>query len=220
MKRIVEPELMEDEAQVKAYSEADFELQHSKIVLLLDEVFGSIDISGEILDIGCGSGDVTFRMAHRFPKAKITAIDGSQAMLLAAEQRKKVEVAVSKRVTFVQAMVPSSDIPKKKYNLILSTSFLHHLHQPDILWQTIKEYSTSETKIFIVDLSRPEDENEAHRIVNEFAKYEPDVLKEDFYNSLLAAFTPEEVKQQLCKANLKKLSVLVDRYIVVHGEID
>jgi hypothetical protein len=36
----------------------------------------------------------------------------------------------------------------------------------------------------------------------------------------LAAFTPEEVEDQLYKANLKPLSVHVDRYIVVHGEMD
>jgi ubiquinone/menaquinone biosynthesis C-methylase UbiE len=139
MKRILEPELMEGVEQVKAYSEADFELGHSKIVQLLDEVFGAIDISGKILDLGCGSGDVTFRIARRFPKAKITAVDGSKVMLRFAEERKKNEVDISERVNFVQAMVPSSDIPKKAYDLILSTSFLHHLHQPDVLWQMIKE---------------------------------------------------------------------------------
>lgn len=219
MKRLLEPELMEDETQVKAYSEADFEQGHSKIIQLFDEVFGAIDISGEILDLGCGPGDVTFRIAQKFPKAKITAVDGSETMLNFAEERKKHEMGFSGRVNFVQAMIPSANIPKKSYDLILSTSFLHHLHQPEVLWQTIKEHSNPETKIFIADLNRPEDRNTANWIVNEFAKNEPEVLKEDFYNSLLAAFTPDEVKDQLNKANLYRLSVHVDRYIIVSGRI-
>lgn len=219
MKRIVEAELMEEAIQVKAYSEADFEQGHSKIIHLLDEVFGGIDISGDILDLGCGPGDVTFRIADRFPKAKITAVDGSKAMLNFAEKRKTTKTGTSERVNFVQAMIPGSNIPKQEYDLILSTSFLHHLHHPDALWQTIKEHSTPGTKIFIADLIRPENRNTASSIVNEFAKNEPEVLKKDFYNSLLAAFTPDEVKDQLDKANLNQLSIHVDRYIIVSGEI-
>jgi 2-polyprenyl-3-methyl-5-hydroxy-6-metoxy-1,4-benzoquinol methylase len=219
MKRIVEPELMEEEAQVKAYSEANFEQGHSKIIQLFDEVFGGIDILGNILDLGCGPGDVTFRIAHKFSKAKITAVDGSQAMLDFAEERKMRETDVSERVNFVQAIIPGSNIPKQEYDLIISTSFLHHLHHPHALWHTIKEHSTPGTKIFIADLIRPENRNAANSIVNEFAKNEPEVLKEDFYNSLLAAFTPDEVKDQLDKANLNQLSIHVDRYIIVYGEI-
>lgn len=217
MQRTIEPELMEDEVQTKAYSEADFEQQHSKIIHLLDELFEGIDISGEILDLGCGPGDVTFRIARRFPKANITAIDGSKAMLRLAEERKNTENGLKQRVDFIQAMVPSANIPRKAYDLIISSSFLHHLHQPEVLWQTIKQHSKPGTKVFITDLSRPEDKNIANSIVNEGARNEPDILKHDYFNSLLAAFTPEEVKAQLIKANLNQLTIHIDRYIIVYG---
>ena len=32
MKRLLEPELMEDESQVKAYAEADFEIPHNEFI--------------------------------------------------------------------------------------------------------------------------------------------------------------------------------------------
>ena len=35
MKRVLEPELMEDEIQVKAYAEADFESSHNDFILRL-----------------------------------------------------------------------------------------------------------------------------------------------------------------------------------------
>ncbi|NOR79939.1 MAG: methyltransferase domain-containing protein, partial [Methyloprofundus sp.] len=189
MQRILEPELMEDLAQAKAYSEADFETQHSKIIALIDQVFGAVEFSGEILDLGCGPGDVTFRLAHRFSKAKITGIDGSQAMVSLAKERHERELLVNNRVNFIQSMIPGIDIPRKTYDLIISTSFLHHLHQPDVLWQTIIDHSRPGTKVFVADLCRSESKSAARQTVNASAKNEPDVLKEDFYNSLLAAFT-------------------------------
>ena len=219
MQRILEPELMEDMAQAKAYSEADFNTQHSKIIALIDQVFDSTECSGEILDLGCGPGDVTFRIAHRFSKAHITAIDGSSAMICLAKERQEREQLVNSRIKFIQAIVPGIDIPKKTYDLIVSTSFLHHLHQPSALWQTIIEHSRPGTKVFIADLSRAESKSVARQTVNESAKNEPDVLQEDYYNSLLAAFTPEEVENQLFQAGLNNLSVYIDGYIIIHGEM-
>ncbi len=220
MKRIPEPELMEDEEQAKAYSEANFDTEHSTIVGLIDDLFGAIDISGEILDIGCGSGDVTYRIAKRFPKASITAIDGSKAMLQLAEKRKLSELNNSEQVQFIKALVPSNEIPDKSYDLIVSTSFLHHLHDPAVLWEAIKKHSKSNTAVFIADLTRPKNEGTARWIVNEFSKNEPEILKEDFYNSLLASFTPHEIKEQLFKSGLTHLSIYAERYIVVYGKMD
>ena len=219
MERILEPELMEDMAQAQAYSEADFGTQHSKIIDLIDQFFGAVEFSGDILDLGCGPGDVTFRIAHRFSKAKITGIDGSQAMINLAKQRQERELLVKSRVNFIQAMVPGIDIPKTNYDLIVSTSFLHHLHQPGVLWQTITEHSRPGTKVFVADLCRAESKSAARQTVNESTKNEPDVLQEDFYNSLLAAFTPQEVENQLIRAGLNTLSVHIDDYIIIHGEV-
>ena len=219
MERILEPELMEDMLQAKEYAEADFDTQHSKIIDLIDLAFGSVEFSGEILDLGCGPGDVTFRIAHRFSKANIIGIDGSQAMINLAKERQEHDVLVSNRVNFIQAMIPDFDIPKKSYDLIISTSFLHHLHQPDVLWQTIIEHSRPGTKVFVADLCRSESKSVARQTVNESAKNEPDILKEDFYNSLLAAFTPQEVENQLFRAGLNNLSVYIDDYIIIHGEV-
>ena len=219
MQRILEPELMEDMAQAKAYSEADFDKQHSKIITLIDLAFGTIEFSGDILDLGCGPGDVTFRIAHRFSKANITGIDGSQAMISLANKRQEDELRVNNRVNFIQAMIPGVEIPNKSYDFIVSTSFLHHLHQPDVLWQTIIKHAGPRTKVFIADLCRPESKSLARKMVNESAKNEPAVLQEDFYNSLLAAFTPKEVEKQLFKAGLNKLSVHINDYIIIHGEV-
>ena len=60
----------------------------------------------------------------------------------------------------------------------------------------------------------------AHRLVEHYSGDEPEVLKQDFYLSLLAAFEPEEVEEQLAAAGLSGLSVKVvsDRHLIVFGE--
>jgi hypothetical protein len=56
-------------------------------------------------------------------------------------------------------------------------------------------------------------------LVDEYAAGAPEVLREDFRNSLRAAFTIEEVRAQLQRADLGKLAVQAvgDRHLIVAG---
>ena len=66
---------------------------------------------------------------------------------------------------------------------------------------------------------RPESTDAAQAIVDEHAAGEPDVLRRDFYNSLCAAFTPDEVRTQLAAAGLDALVVerVTDRHMTIAG---
>ena len=70
-----------------------------------------------------------------------------------------------------------------------------------------------------MDLMRPDDEHKARGIVERHAAGEPDVLREDFYHSLCAAFTPAEVRNQLDAAGLTHFAVepISDRHMLVYG---
>ena len=80
-------------------------------------------------------------------------------------------------------------------------------------------YAGGDADIYVADLRRPQDADAARRLVREYAADEPEILQRDFYNSLLAAFTPAEVEAQLAAAGLAGLSVEVisDRHLLVHG---
>lgn len=58
-------------------------------------------------------------------------------------------------------------------------------------------------------------------IVDQYATDEPDILRRDFYNSLLAAFTEDEIGSQLARMNLTRLLIDIpdDRHWVVGGII-
>ena len=61
----------------------------------------------------------------------------------------------------------------------------------------------------------------ARRLVDQYAADAPAILREDFYNSLLAAYTPAEVSGQLRRAGLDDLGIEMasDRHWIVSGRL-
>lgn len=216
MKRTPEPELMETMEQAEAYDQADFSAAHGRRVELFRERYGR-ELAGAVLDIGCGSGDILERFAKKFPKASFVGIDGSEPML-ELSRRRMAKAGLSKRMSFLRAFIPSDDVPKQDYSVIMSHSLLHHLHEPSVLWNTVKQLAGKGTFIFVADLRRPPSEAEASRIVDEISANEPEVLKRDFHNSLCAAFTADEIRAQLQAAGLRlKVEEVGDIHVLVYG---
>ncbi len=221
MKRVTEPELMDDPLQAEAYASADFAEAHSRIVDAFVGYFPGHQLRGHILDLGCGPGDISFRFAACHPECSVVGVDGSKAMIALANQRKARAGNAGDRITFIEGLIPGVPLGTVPYTAIISNSLLHHLHEPQVLWETILRHARAGTKIYVVDLYRPEDHAAARRLVEVYAADEPEILRRDFYNSLLAAFEPREVEAQLAAAGLEGLSVAVisDRHLVVHGVI-
>ena len=219
MQRVTEPELMDDPSQAGAYAAADFAAAHGRIVEAFSVYFPGVEVAGNVLDLGCGPGDIGFRFAARYPECAVIGVDGSAAMIELARQRQAREAAVVDRVRFIEGRIPGAPIPALAYAAIVSNSLLHHLHRPAVLWQTVVAYASAGTRIYVVDLFRPETTTAARRLVDAYAAGEPEILRRDFYHSLCAAFEPREVEAQLEAAGLAELSVAVisDRHLVVHG---
>ena len=59
-------------------------------------------------------------------------------------------------------------------------------------------------------------------MVETYSGAEPEVLKKDFYHSLCAAFTPEEISGQCSAAGLQELHVEAfgDRHVLIYGRLD
>jgi SAM-dependent methyltransferase len=221
MKRTLEPELMLAADQAEAYAQADFEAAHCLYPQLFAERFPTRPRKARVLDLGCGPCDVTIRFAKANPAYVFHAVDGSEAMLRhgdAAVQR----AGLGSRIKLIQGVIPGAPIPDADYDVILSTSFLHHLHAPQVLWQTVREFAAPGTLVFVTDLQRPSSRMQAQETIQKFAADEPLVLQQDFYNSLLAAFTPAEVCRQLRTAGLGGLQVAAvgAMHLLVFGVVE
>ncbi len=219
MQRIEEPELMDEPAQARAYADADFEEPNSRFVELALNWLGALPDGAAVLDLGCGPGDITLRLADALPGARVHGLDGSPAMLAIARER--LAEQPDGRVTFLQGLVPGAELPLQSYDAIVSNSLLHHLHQPAGFWTTIADTGSPGAPVVVMDLFRPPDEATALELVETYAADEPEVLRKDFHASLLAAFEPDEVRDQLAACRLGDFTVetVSDRHMLIRGRL-
>lgn len=217
--RTPEPELMEGLEQARAYAAEDFSEPNTLFLKRFRLLHPRPPGAARVLDLGCGPADICLRFARAFPDAEIHALDGSEAMLDHARRALEREPELAPRVQLLCATLPSADISDGAYDIVLSNSLLHHLHDPAVLWETIKGAAKREATVLVMDLFRPPSKAAAAALVAAHAGSAPEVLRRDFHNSLLAAFTPEEVEEQLQVAGLAQLRVerVSDRHLTVSG---
>ncbi|NGZ11541.1 MAG: class I SAM-dependent methyltransferase [Nitrospira sp. LK70] len=218
MDRVLEPELMDDPKQAEAYARADFAEENQGFVDRFKEYFPEFS-QGKLLDLGCGPADVPIRFAKLYPACQVIGIDASAPMIQLGELAVKkagLTDRISLRCERYEAVVGARIV-----DAAISNSLLHHLPNPLQFWQKLRQFVKPGAPVLVMDLLRPESPEEAQAIVDQYAANEPDILRRDFYNSLLAAFTEDEIGSQLAKMNFTRLLIDVpdDRHWVVGGII-
>jgi ubiquinone/menaquinone biosynthesis C-methylase UbiE len=215
--RILEPEIMDDPAQTQAYARADFSDSNQLFVDRLVAEFGAA--LRRVVDLGCGPADVTVRLARALPTAHLTAVDGSEEMLALA--RKTIRGArLTSRITLELGRLPGVELPDHSFDAVSSKDMLHHLPDAQILWREAQRLGARGAAVYVMDLVRPSSPLEAREIVERVAHREHPILKEDFYNSLCAAFTVGEVRAQLSAARLPlTVEQASDRHMTVKGRL-
>jgi len=215
MERVLEPELMDDERQSIAYARADFSSSNQFFV---DGVINEFPRPlSTAVDIGCGPGDVMIRLARALPDLRITAIDASAPMIALARRAVMTE-GLSDRIELVQGYVPGVALKALSFDAVLSKDLLHHVPDPSVLWKEIARLARPGAVIYVMDLVRPSTPEEARRIVDRVAAREDPILREDFYNSLCAAFTVDELREQVAAAGLDlEVRQAGDRHAIISG---
>jgi 2-polyprenyl-3-methyl-5-hydroxy-6-metoxy-1,4-benzoquinol methylase len=218
MKRTLEPELMDDPEQALAYARADFEKENQGFIDRFREYFPEFT-EGHILDLGCGPGDIPLRFARALPLCRITGVDASEPMIgLAGAAVKQAGLVdrIALRCERFQAVSLAEPA-----DAAVSNSLLHHVPNPLQLWYRLRQVVKSGSPVLVMDLLRPDSPEEAQIIVDRYAAQGPEILRRDFYRSLLASFTEDEVAAQLAEMNMSRLMIDVvdDRHWVVSGII-
>jgi cyclopropane fatty-acyl-phospholipid synthase-like methyltransferase len=216
MQRVLEPELMDDPAQAEAYAAADFSAENQGFVDRFREYFPEFS-QGRVLDLGCGPGDIPIRFATLYPACQVIGVDASSPMIRLGE-RAVQQAGFSDRV-MLRCERYETVAGARIVDAVISNSLLHHLPNPLQFWQKLRQLIRPGAPVLVMDLLRPESPEAAHAIVDRYAKGAPDILRRDFYNSLLAAFTEDEVTTQLARMNLTRLLIDIpdDRHWVVGG---
>lgn len=221
MNRRPKPELLADAALALAYAQADFTESNSLFFKLLRDLDPG-DLEGrQALDLGCGSGDIAIRLLKTWPGARCDALDGSAPMLARAQTALDALPGVARRCRLLHEVLPSRHLACGAYDLVLSNSLLHHLHDPQVLWRTLRSAGRSGALVLVMDLMRPPSLGWAESLVVTYVGDEPELLQNDYRAALFAAFEPAEVQAQLAAAGLETLEVAVvsDRHLTVSGRL-
>ncbi len=220
MDRIPEPEVMDDPVQALAYARADFAEVNQAFVDRFCAAFPEFT-AGRVVDLGCGPADIPIRLARALPAVRITAVDASAPMLDLARHA-VMAAGLAGRITPVEGRLPGLPLPDAGFDAIISNSLVHQLAEPELFWREARRLARAGAALLVVDLFRPASEAAAHAIVETYSSEKDDpLLKRDFFNSLCAAFTADEVAAQLRAAGLGHLrpQVISDRHWAVAGRL-
>jgi ubiquinone/menaquinone biosynthesis C-methylase UbiE len=219
MNRVLEPELMTDPDQATAYAAADFAAVNQGFVDRFRALFPDF-ARGRMVDLGCGPADIPIRFCRALPAVTVTGVDGSAAML-APGRRAVAAAGLAARVTLVRARLPGVDRAPGGFHAVVSNSLVHHMPHPDVFWSEVARLGRAGAPALIMDLHRPDSTARARAIVETYSMDEPEVLRRDFFHSLCAAFTLDEIRAQIAKAGLDRLrcEVASDRHWVAWGEL-
>ena len=224
MKRVTEPELMIAPEQVKAYTEADFSLTEEDMVDELFKILKNSEFLGKeplVLDLGCGPGNISERIAIRWDKAKVIGIDDSPEMLRVANDRKRLlnQNSCFKRLRYIKMNISALANSKSSLldcaDVVVSNSLLHHLHDPSIFFSALFNVSKNGAIHFHRDLRRPSTFEDILDIQKRNLVNAPSVLVHDFIASLSAAHTLKEMKSYVNFAGIDTFVInqKYDRYI-------
>ena len=228
MERLPEPELMNDAAQVQAYADADFSAGDQDLIRNLEQLLSKEQRSSNppclFLDLGCGPGNISERLARRWPRARVIGIDAAENMLSVARRRQQQAADLCaleyQCIALMNLGQDQASLPCLA-DVVVSNSLLHHLHDPQVLWRGLAQITAPGAVILHRDLRRPETNDQAEALQRKHLKGAPAILIRDFLASLQAAFTVAEVNAQLKEAGLEKLKVceIGDRHLEVSGTI-
>ena len=231
MERIPEPELMEKKEQVISYDEADFSEGEITLINQINHYLleKNIYLSEKdlIVDLGCGPGNISEKLAIKWPNTEVVGIDGSKEMILRAEHNKENSNNQKnlKNLRYICADIKdiksTNFLLKKKISLLVSNSLIHHITYLEDFFNTIKSLSSNSTVNFHKDLKRPLDEKCALELKEKCSTKYNEILTNDFYASLRASYTFKELKNFTVENDLSSLDVFEegDNYLIVYGNV-
>jgi SAM-dependent methyltransferase len=212
-RRIPEPELMDEQAEVDAYTSAT----SARYLAALDASFvdhvaalmgpggndGNGSMRGRALDIGCGPGQIPILMAKRWPALEFAAIDAGPTMIEKARMNASAAGVEIDFHVFRLGPEGESRLPhaRASFDLVTCNSVLHHLADPVGALNEMARVLTPEGAFLLRDLVRPH--AFLHRIhVRIFGRHYHGAMRRLYEASVAAAYTASELQAMLAASRL------------------
>ena len=99
-----------------------------------------------VIDLGCGTGRLLSLIADEFPNAVLHGVDGTPEMIHKSRERLKGRCAL------IQGDL-NEYVPTHHYDVVISTTVLHHLDEPETHLQTIQNALKTDGHAFISEFA-------------------------------------------------------------------
>lgn len=198
--RVTEPDLvMDDPENVAAYVEAGREHAVMAPVYLFHcaNICEVIRPGDTVVDLACGPANQLAMVARLNPETKFIGVDLSEPMLERA--RDLIERQGLKNVEFRHGDITDlSFFADRSIDAVMSTMALHHLPTFDLLCRTYAEVARILKQgggVYMVDFGHLKSKRSIDYFAYQYADRQPALFTEDYYNSLHAAFYPDDFRK-------------------------
>jgi ubiquinone/menaquinone biosynthesis C-methylase UbiE len=205
LQRVAEPEVMDDSAEVEAYSSAAAQSHLNAI----DDTFVDHAVRlvgkrerGRALDIGTGPGQIVLKLARRLTRWKFVGVDRSPNMVAQGAASLMPAVELAGRVHFYVADGNQLPFRDGTFGLVVCNSVLHHIAEPQKLLAEIVRLSKPGGAILLRDLRRPS--RLAYPFhVRRHGRHYQGLMYKLYCDSVRSAYTVEELQRLLDASALK-----------------
>ncbi len=91
-----------------------------------------------VLELGCGTGNLSLLLSAEFPTTAFSFVDGSAEMVLLTRSRLEGAAStVARRDEFITSRFEDLSLPKASFDLVVSSISLHHVEDKGRLYQSI-----------------------------------------------------------------------------------
>jgi ubiquinone/menaquinone biosynthesis C-methylase UbiE len=187
--RVLEPEVMDSEAEARDYDA----MNHAAVNRVFAADFlAAWDGRNPVLDVGTGTALIPVELCRQSPAITLVGIDLAEHML-AVGRRNVTAAGLDARIRLEKVDAKRLPFADGAFAAVVSNSIVHHIPQPGLVLAEMVRVAGPGGVVFVRDLLRPADEAELTRLVGLYGGDEAHG-RQMFADSLRAALTLEEVR--------------------------
>jgi predicted RNA methylase len=201
--RIPEPtDLMIDKKQCQVYNQSllnSYDLV--EYVNLYKNYLGIT--SGKIVDLGSGSCNFVIALCLEFSDLTVDCYEASEEMIKLAEENIR-QHNLADRIQIIKDNLLNAT---GNYGAVLINRVLHHIDDTEQLWKVVNDMSSN---VFAIDLERPLEFSSLDRLFEVMESMFDDIYVLDTRQSFMAAYTADEVREQIKNYGYNVLSMVTN----------